>query len=80
MSEMRLGQMWCETEELGVGLYAFDEAGNRGPYEYSIRFRGKQVKHLGKVDLDDALEEWKKYIREVCSEKEKGQRENKRSA
>ena len=70
----RVGQIWCETEELGVGLYAFDECGNRDHYEYSIRFRGKQVKHLGKVDLDDAIESWKKCIREVYNDKGKSDR------
>ena len=77
MSNTRLGRTWCENEELGVGLYAFDECGNRDHYEYNIRFRGKQVKHLGKVDLFTALAEWKKYLWEVCSDQGKG---NRRSA
>ena len=70
----RLGRTWCEIEELGVGLYAFDECGNRDHYEYSIRFRGEQVKRLGRMDLDAAIAEWKKYLREVCNDKGKSDR------
>ena len=70
----RFGQMWCEAEELGIGLYAFDECGNRDHYEYSILFRGEQVKRLGKVDLNTAYMEWKKYIREVCNDQGKSDR------
>ncbi len=74
---MRYGREWKEAGELGIELYAFDECGNRDNYEYSIRFRGKQVKDLGRMDLDTALVEWKKYIREVCNDQGK---DNRRSA
>ena len=61
------GSGWIAAEELGAMLLAFDAFGNRGNYEYSIRFRGKHVKNLGKIDEETALREWKAYVKEIKS-------------
>ena len=83
----QLGREWCIAKAEPYRLMVFDPAGNRGSYMYYVLqrqglddTRGKVIRYL---DLSNNDEEAKKIFYADYGrkhEKEKGLRENKRSA